>query len=174
MDKEYPRLHEAVEAGVGPIAIETNTFVDRILAQIFRVSSGRAIILSSFSPEICILLASKQDTYPVLFITNAGKLPMSDMEMRASSLQAAVRFSKRWNLAGIVFASETLILCPRLVGYVKRSGFICGSYGSLNNIPENAKVSLRKICRPISTSQLIFFRYNKQLVFRFSWLIMLP
>ncbi|CAG8887283.1 unnamed protein product [Penicillium egyptiacum] len=137
---KYPRLHEAVEAGVGPIAIEINTFIDRILAQIFHVSSGRAIILSSFSPEICILLASKQDTYPVLFITNAGKLPMSDMEMRASSLQAAVRFSKRWNLAGIVFASETLILCPRLVGYVKRSGLICGSYGSLNNIPENAKV----------------------------------
>ncbi|KZN83920.1 Glycerophosphodiester phosphodiesterase [Penicillium chrysogenum] len=137
---KYPRLHEAVEAGVGPIAIDINTFIDRILAQIFRVGGGRAIILSSFSPEICILLASKQDTYPVLFITNAGKLPMSDMEMRASSLQAAVRFSKRWNLAGIVFASETLLLCPRLVGYVKRSGLICGSYGSLNNLPENANI----------------------------------
>ncbi|KAJ5799446.1 uncharacterized protein N7518_001514 [Penicillium psychrosexuale] len=137
---KYPRLHEAVEAGVGPLAIEINTFIDRILAQIFRVSGGRSIILSSFSPEICILLGTKQDIYPVLFITNAGKLPMSDMEMRASSLQAAVRFSKRWNLAGIVFASETLILCPRLVGYVKRSGLVCGSYGSLNNIPENAKI----------------------------------
>lgn len=113
MDKEYPRIHEAVEAGVGPIAIEINTFIDRILAQIFRISSERAIVLSSFSSEICILLASKQDTYPVLFITNPGKLPMSDMEMRASSLQAAVRFSKRWVLAGIVFASETLIICPR-------------------------------------------------------------
>ncbi|OQE37669.1 hypothetical protein PENCOP_c009G03158 [Penicillium coprophilum] len=136
---KYPRLHEAVEAGVGPLGIEINTFIDRILAQIFRVSSGRSVILSSFSPEVCILLATKQDIYPVMFITNAGKIPMSDMEMRASSLQAAVRFSKRWNLAGIVFASETLILCPRLVGYVKRSGLICGSYGSLNNIPEHAK-----------------------------------
>ncbi|KAJ5951076.1 uncharacterized protein N7479_009489 [Penicillium vulpinum] len=112
---KYPRLHEAVEAGVGPLAIEINTFIDRILAQIFRVSSDRSIILSSFSPEICILLATKQDTYPVLFITNAGKLPLSDMDMRASSLQAAVHFSKRWNLAGVVIASETLILCPRLV-----------------------------------------------------------
>ncbi|CAI7587867.1 unnamed protein product [Penicillium glandicola] len=137
---KYPRLHEAVEAGIGPLGIEINTFIDRILARLFRVSSGRSIILSSFSPEICILLATKQDTYPVLFITNAGKRPLSDMEMRASSLQAAVRFSKRWNLAGVVFASETLILCPRLVGYVKRSGLICGSYGSLNNIPENAEV----------------------------------
>ncbi|KXG45689.1 Glycerophosphoryl diester phosphodiesterase [Penicillium griseofulvum] len=136
---KYPRLHEAVEAGVGPFGIEINTFIDRILDQIFRVSSRRTIILSSFSPEICILLAKKQDTYPVLFITNAGKLPMSDMEMRASSLQAAVRFSKRWNLTGIVFASETLVLCPRLVGYVKRSGLVCGSYGPLNNIPEHAK-----------------------------------
>lgn len=75
-----------------------------------------------------------------MFITNAGKPPMTDKEMRAESLQAAVRFARRWALAGIVFASETLILCPRLIKYVKASGLVCGSYGLLNNIPENAKV----------------------------------
>ncbi|KAI9040138.1 Glycerophosphodiester phosphodiesterase [Aspergillus affinis] len=139
-ESEYPRLHEAVEAGVAPISIEINTFIDEILAHVSRVKSGRRIMLSSFSPEVCILLAIKQNTYPVLFITNAGKLPISDMEIRASSLQAAVRFAKRWDLTGIVFSSETLIMCPRLVGYVKKSGLICGSYGPLNNISENSKI----------------------------------
>lgn len=130
-----------MEAGVAPVALEINTFIDRILDQVFRAKGERKIILSSFSPEVCMLLTTKQNTYPVMFITNAGKLPASDLDMRASSLQAAVRFAKRWALAGIVFASETLVLCPRLVGYVKRSGLVCGSYGALNNVPENSKVS---------------------------------
>ncbi|KAJ5472020.1 hypothetical protein N7539_008589 [Penicillium diatomitis] len=138
---KYLRLHEAIEAGLAPVALEINGFVDRILDQIFQNAGGRKVILSSFTPEICILLAIKQRRYPVMFITNAGKLPASDMEMRACSVQAAVRLLKRWNLAGIFFASDILLLCPRLVGYVRHSGFVCGSYGSLNNVPENVTVS---------------------------------
>ncbi|KAK1148458.1 hypothetical protein N8T08_009463 [Aspergillus melleus] len=142
VEVKYPRLHEAAEAGVGPIAIEINTFVDKILESIFRskTDTHRDIMLSSFTPEVCILLALKQRKYPVMFITNAGKPPMTDMEMRASSLQAAVRFAKHWSLAGIVFASETLVMCPRLISYVKRSGLTCGSYGPLNNVPGNVKI----------------------------------
>ncbi|KAJ5108608.1 hypothetical protein N7456_005283 [Penicillium angulare] len=137
---KYPRIHEAVEAGIAPVGLEINEFVDRILDEIFRNARGRKIILSSFTPEICILLTVKQQKYPVMFITNAGKLPANDMETRASSLQAAVRFSKRWDLAGIVFASDIFLLCPRLVGYVKQSGFVCGSYGTLNNDPESVRL----------------------------------
>jgi glycerophosphodiester phosphodiesterase len=151
---------------VAPVALEINTFIDQILDQILRGKSDRKIMLSSFSPEVCMLLTTKQDTYPVMFITNAGKLPASDMDMRASSLQAAVHFAKRWALAGVVFASETLIMCPRLVGYVKRSGLVCGSYGSLNNIPENSKVSLR-----IQSSRFIlisFLNWNFGLIVSFT------
>ncbi|RYO73962.1 hypothetical protein DL766_006109 [Monosporascus sp. MC13-8B] len=101
---KYPRLHEAVDAGVAPVAIEINTFVDIVLEELHRYGGERHIILSSFTPEICILLAVKQKVYPVFFITNAGKMPMSDMEVRAASLQVAVQFARRWNLAGVVFA----------------------------------------------------------------------
>lgn len=138
---KYPRLHEAVDAGVAPVAIEINTFIDTVLEIL--ISHGRnkrTIILSSFTPEVCILLAIKQRMYPVMFVTNAGKPPMTDMEIRASSMQAAIRFAKRWDLAGIVFASETLVACPRLIGYVKSTGLVCGSYGTQNNIPQNAKI----------------------------------
>ena len=143
LQPEYPRLHEAVDAGVAPVSIDLNTFIDTALDKIYRFGGNRTIILSSFTPEVCILLAIKQQTYPVVFITNAGKPPETDREMRAGSLQVAVHFAKRWNLSGVVFASEPLILCPRLVQYVKRSGLSCGSYGPLNNIPENAKVSFQ-------------------------------
>lgn len=139
---EYPRLHEAVDAGVAPVAIELNKFIDTALDKIYRFGGDRTIILSSFSPDVCILLAIKQQAYPVMFITNAGKLPMTDMELRAGSLQAAVHFAKRWNLAGVVLASETMLLCPRLIRYVKNLGLSCGTYGPANDIPENVQVRL--------------------------------
>lgn len=127
---------------MAPIAFEINTYVDQMLHHIFKAKGQRKIILSSFSTEICMLLSVKQNIYPVMFITNAGIRTNSDMDVRARSLQTAVHFAKRWNLAGIVFANQTLIVCPRLVGYVKRSGLACGSYGGMNNTPANAKVGL--------------------------------
>ncbi|KND88636.1 Glycerophosphodiester phosphodiesterase GDE1 [Tolypocladium ophioglossoides CBS 100239] len=140
IEAKYPRLHEAVGAGVTTVGIDMNTFVDAILAKLDRLGGERRIMLTSFTPEICILLAWKQRAYPVMFITNAGKLPAADLEVRAASLQVAVHFAKRWNLAGVVFACETLLLCPRLVQFVKGAGLVCASYGLLNNIPDNSKM----------------------------------
>lgn len=113
-----------------------------MLNELHRYGGERKIILSSFTPEICILLAVKQKAYPVFFITNAGKVPISDMEVRATSLQVAVQFALRWNLAGVVFACEALLLCPRLVGFVKARGLVCATYGGLNNEPEMVTVRL--------------------------------
>ncbi|KAF2105267.1 Glycerophosphoryl diester phosphodiesterase family-domain-containing protein [Lophiotrema nucula] len=142
MEIKYPRIHEALEAGIAPISIDINIFVDTILDVIARYSGGRDIILSSFTPEICILLAIKQKSYPVLFITNAGKRPLSDKEKRAGSLQVAVRFAKQWGLAGIVVAADSLVMCPRLISFIKSQGLICGSYNGLNNEPANVEVQV--------------------------------
>jgi glycerophosphodiester phosphodiesterase len=139
---EYPRIHEALEAGIAPVSIDINIFVDTILDVIVRFGGCRNIILSSFTPEICILLAIKQKSYPVLFITNAGKRPLSDREKRAGSLQIAVRFARRWGLAGIVTAADALVMCPRLIGFIRSQGLICGSYNGLNNEPANVEVCL--------------------------------
>ncbi|GAM89319.1 hypothetical protein ANO11243_073560 [Dothideomycetidae sp. 11243] len=73
-----------------------------------------------------------------MFITNAGKVPMVDMEKRAQSLQVAVAFAQRWGLAGLVFACDVFLLCPRLIRYVKNRGLKCASYGPPNNVPELA------------------------------------
>ncbi|KAL6850989.1 Glycerophosphocholine phosphodiesterase [Amphichorda felina] len=139
---KYPRVHEAVDAGVAPVGIELNTFVDVTLEALHRHGGQRQIMLSSFTPEICILLSMKQRSYPVFFITNAGKVPMVDMEVRAASVQVAVQFARRWNLAGMVFACEALLLCPRLVGFVKTRGLVCATYGVLNNDPQMVKLQV--------------------------------
>ncbi|KAF2872113.1 Glycerophosphoryl diester phosphodiesterase family-domain-containing protein, partial [Massariosphaeria phaeospora] len=139
----HPRIHEAVEAGIAPVSIDINIFVDAILDVIARFCGGRNIILSSFTPEVCILLAIKQKSYPVLFITNAGKRPLSDKEKRAGSLQVAVRFAKQWGLAGIVAAADSVVMCPRLIGFIRSQGLICGSYNGLNNEPANVELQVK-------------------------------
>jgi glycerophosphodiester phosphodiesterase len=139
---EYPRIHEAIEAGIAPVSIDINSFVDTILDAVAQFGGDRNIVLSSFTPDICIMLAVKQKSYPVLFITNAGKRPLSDKEKRAGSLQVALRFAKQWGLAGIVVAADSLVLCPRLIKFIKSRGLACGSYNALNNEPKNVVVSL--------------------------------
>ncbi|GBF61088.1 glycerophosphocholine phosphodiesterase [Trichophyton mentagrophytes] len=140
---EYPRIHEAYAIEMAPIGIELNTFVDTILTLITRYAGSRNIILSSFTPEICILLAIKQKAYPIFFITNAGKLPIIDKEERAGSVQVAVRFATKWGLAGVVFASDVIVMCPQLVNYVKSKGLVCATYGPLNNIPESVELQAK-------------------------------
>jgi glycerophosphoryl diester phosphodiesterase len=127
-------------------AIELNLFVDTILSRIFQQPSigARPMIFSSFSPEICILLSLKQSSYPVLFLNDSGNYPTGDI--RASSLQEAVHFVKRWNLDGIVMASEPFVLAPRLIGLARNKGLVCASYGALNDDPRSAKVNEILVC----------------------------
>ena len=137
---KYPMLWEAEDLGMEPYAIELNFYVDTILSMIFRLCGNRNITLSSFSPEICILLACKQETFPILFINKAGSVPAGDI--RAGSLKGAIDFAQSWNLAGIVMLSDPFVMCPRLLTYAKDSGLVVGTYGNLNDEPECALVSL--------------------------------
>ena len=109
------------------------------------------------------MLSLKQRAYPVLFITNAGRVPMTDMEVRAASVQVAVQFAQRWNLAGVVFACEALLLCPRLVAFVKNRKLICASYGTLNNDPQKVQASVTLAVRNI------FSRLTFPLINSYKW-----
>lgn len=107
---------------------------------IARFGRGHKIILSFFTPDICILLAIKQKSFLLVFINNARQLPVSDKEKRTGSLQLIVRFAKQWGLAGIVFVADSLVICPRLINYIRSQGIICGTYNALNN--ETASVEV--------------------------------
>ncbi|KAF7715586.1 Glycerophosphoryl diester phosphodiesterase [Penicillium ucsense] len=131
IELKYPMLHESEEEEMDSYAVELNSFVDTILTKVYDLGRGRDVLFSSFNPDICLLLSFKQPSIPVLFLTDAGASPVGDI--RASSLQEAIRFASRWNLLGIVSQAEPLVLCPRLVRIVKESGLVCVSYGTLNN-----------------------------------------
>ena len=123
-------------------AIELNLFVDTILSSVLSHPSCRfrAVMFSSFSPEVCILVSLKQSTFPIFFLNDSGNWPTGDV--RASSLQQAVHFAKRWALDGVVMASEPFVYAPKLIGLAKAKGLMTASYGALNNEPDCAKVSL--------------------------------
>lgn len=138
IEMKYPMLHESEEQEMDTYAVELNSFVDTVLTKVYDLGKARNIIFSSFNPDICLLLSFKQPSIPILFLTDAGTCPVGDI--RASSLQEAIRFASRWNLLGVVSAAEPLVISPRLVKVVKESGLVCVSYGTMNNDPDKVKV----------------------------------
>jgi glycerophosphodiester phosphodiesterase len=143
IEMKYPMLHESEEEEMDQYAVELNSFVDTVLQKVYDKMGARNVIFSSFNPDICLMLSFKQPSIPVLFLTDAGTSPVGDV--RAASLQEAIRFASRWGLLGVVSAATPLVMCPRLVKVVKESGLVCVSYGTLNNDPKNVMVSLSLI-----------------------------
>ena len=142
IEMKYPMLHESEEQEMDTYAVELNSFVDEVLTRVYDLGKKRNILFSSFNPDICLLLSFKQPSIPILFLTDAGSSPVGDI--RASSLQEAIRFASRWNLLGVVSAVDPFIIAPRLVKVVKESGLVCVSYGAKNNESENVKVSMHR------------------------------
>ncbi|KAK0634628.1 Glycerophosphoryl diester phosphodiesterase family-domain-containing protein [Bombardia bombarda] len=134
IEMKYPMLHESEEHEMDTYAVELNSFCDTVLTKVYDMAADRPIIFSSFNPDICLCLSFKQPSIPILFLTDAGSCPVGDI--RASSLQEAIRFASRWNLLGIVSHAEVFCNSPRLVKVVKQSGLVCVSYGTQNNKPE--------------------------------------
>ncbi|KAL5393337.1 hypothetical protein DPSP01_000160 [Paraphaeosphaeria sporulosa] len=138
IEMKYPMLYESEMEEMDSYAVELNSFVDTVLRMVYDKMGSRNIIFSSFNPDICLMLSFKQPSIPVLFLTDAGTSPVGDV--RAGSLQEAIRFASRWNLLGVVSAAEPLVACPRLIRVVKESSLVCVSYGTKNNDPKNVQI----------------------------------
>ena len=65
-------IFEADDWELDPYAVEVNVFVDEILHVLYTYGGNRSVILSSFSPEICILLAVKRQKHSVLFLSDVA------------------------------------------------------------------------------------------------------
>ena len=132
-------LFEAHDWKMDTYAVELNHLVDTVLDKVYRLAGNRTIFFSSFSPEICILLSTKQDVYPVFYLTESGHIISADA--RADSLQEAIHFARSWRLPGVICRSQQLVVSPDLVRYVQASVILCISLGELNNEPEHDQVN---------------------------------
>ena len=152
-------LFEAEDWKMDPHAMELNRFLDNILHVVYEFGGNRSLFFSSFSPELCMLLAMKQQTYPIVFLNDSSNAPTS--EIRATSLQTAVHFARRFNLQGVSMASEPFIASPKLIKFVKDRGLFCASYGPLNDVPEHAKVKHRDILRKqVKMTLMCYMEYS--------------
>jgi glycerophosphodiester phosphodiesterase len=133
-------LWEAEDWKMDLYGVELNLYTDTILQEICKHGGNRPILLTSFSPELCILAAHKQNTYPVMFLNESNLFPTG--EVRASNLQEAIHFARYWNLPGVVMSAEPFVASPKLVRFVQDTGLVCTSFGMPNNDPKNAKVSV--------------------------------
>ncbi|CAI6078988.1 unnamed protein product [Clonostachys chloroleuca] len=124
-------LYEAADFQMENYATEINVFLDTILSVTYARSGNRRIISTSFSPEICMVLAVKQQVYPILFLNDSSNWPTSDM--RATSLQTAMRLEHRFGLHGVAMSSESFVRSPRIVGLARGQGLYTASYGPLND-----------------------------------------
>lgn len=151
---KYPMLDEGEAEEMEEFALDLNIWADKVLECVFEYGANREIIFSSFHPDVCLMLNHKQGGvpmigktevnpvgYPTLFLTESGTAPMYDI--RASSLQEAIRFCRDWNLLGLVSECSPFVMCPRLIQVVKRAGLVCVSYGVLNNNPVIAKTQIK-------------------------------
>lgn len=154
IEMKYPMLLESEQHYMDTYAIELNSFCDTVLTKVYELAQSRHIIFSSFNPDICLCLSFKQPSIPIMFLTDAGIDEVSDI--RASSLQEAIRFASRWNLLGIVSNATPFVVCPRLVKVVKQSGLVCVSYGVQNNDPELVNVSQAKSSQVVWDRPVLF------------------
>ncbi|CAG8981513.1 hypothetical protein HYALB_00003086 [Hymenoscyphus albidus] len=118
-----------------------NTILDTILTTVHKFSHNRTLVFTSFSPELCILAAHKQDTYPVMFLNESNLFPTGDV--RAGNLQEALHFARRWGSQGIVMSSEPFVMCPAFVGWVRECGLVCVLFGGLNDEVGNALIQAK-------------------------------
>ncbi|KAK7756478.1 Glycerophosphocholine phosphodiesterase [Diatrype stigma] len=146
IELKYPMLLESEAHEMDSYAIELNSFCDTVLTKVYDLARSRQIIFSSFNPDICLCLSFKQPSIPIMFLTDAGTSEVSDI--RASSLQEAIRFATRWNLLGLVSDAAVFVNSPRLVRVVKQSGLVCVSYGRQNNDPVLVQVRFYSIPPP--------------------------
>ncbi|KAK0753576.1 Glycerophosphoryl diester phosphodiesterase family-domain-containing protein [Schizothecium vesticola] len=123
--------------GMDLFTVKLNKFLDCILDIIYEFGGDRPILFTSFSPELYMALAAKQDTYPILFLNDSCNWPTGDV--RTISIQTAVHFSRHLGLDGVVMASEPFVASPKLVKAMQDRGLYCASYGALNDEPDKAK-----------------------------------
>eukprot|EP01080_Neovahlkampfia_damariscottae_P002152 gene2152-2018_t len=142
IEVKYPLYEETISLGFDSFT-DRNVFADAILKIVFDFAhQKRKIFFSCFDPDLCILLATKQATFPVFFLTEAGETIYLDS--RCNSIEEAIKFVQLNNLQGIISDSTPLLRDKGLVESVVDAQIPLMSYGSALGEPEVIKMMSKK------------------------------
>lgn len=118
---------------------ERNAYVDSLLHDIFRVKSNlqRSICFLSFDADVCMMLALKQNRFPVFFLNcETMDQPCEMLDPRCIDVHQGLHFARVNGLRGMVLFNELLEKDNGIVAAVKGSGLALLTYGGKNSIPE--------------------------------------
>ena len=141
VEVKYPTNDEIAMFGLRPL--ERNAYCARVLRDLAVHGGARAVMLSSFDADACLVLRRLQDAWPVFFLTEGGTASPTPTDARAASLAAAVDFAQSAGLFGIVSDVRPVLAAPRLIAAVQRAtGLALCTYGSQNNDASAVRVQV--------------------------------
>lgn len=141
VEVKYPTNDEIAMFGLRPL--ERNAYCARLLRDLAVHGGARAVMLSSFDADACLVLRRLQDAWPVFFLTEGGTASPTPTDARAASLAAAVDFAQSSGLFGIVSDVRPVLAAPRLIAAVQRAtGLALCTYGSQNNDASAVRVQV--------------------------------
>jgi len=130
---------------------ERNELVNTILQVTFDHVVERSLFFSSFDADICVLLARKQQTFPVFFLID-GKEMRTDR--RTLTLQTAMEFVESVGLGGIICEATHLLAHKHLIPHMHEKGLKILSWGDVNNQMEIVKQQQDLLVDSIITDQI--------------------
>lgn len=137
IELKYPNVSERKAFEVDSIH-ELNAFCDGILNCLYNRVAQRCVMLSSFNPQVCILLALKQPHFPVFFLSTGGSEKSTDI--RCNSIDGAISFARNFDLFGIVLDASSVLAEQHQVEAIKGNGLVLFTYGHANNQIENVQI----------------------------------
>jgi glycerophosphodiester phosphodiesterase len=99
-----------------------------------RGQSIRAVMFSSFDPEVCIEIRMRRPEFPVMFLS--GGEAEVHVDSRRTSIARAIEFAVTSNLDGVILDTSVLKLQPQMIAHAKRYGLEVMTYGMQNDDEE--------------------------------------
>ncbi len=91
----------------------------------------RAVMFSSFDPEVCIEIRIRRPEFPVMFLS--GGESELHVDPRRTSIACAIEFAVASNLDGVILDSSVLKLQTHMVAHAKQNGLEVMTYGMQND-----------------------------------------
>lgn len=115
------------------VKVDRNSFCDSVLNELYNHAGNRLIILSTFDPDVALLLRLKQPRFPVCFLTESAG-PIKTPDPRRASLLQAIQWARAIHCWGIVTECWPVVHAPELVQLVKLENRLrLLTYGTANN-----------------------------------------
>lgn len=91
----------------------------------------RAVMFSSFDPEVCTEIRMRRPEFPVMFLS--GGESEVHVDARRTSIARAIEFAVTSNLDGVILDTSVLKLQPHMVAHAKSQGLEVMTYGMQND-----------------------------------------